>query len=93
MGKGCVVLPPTNQAWVELMRSQPERFLMSHNREYADSKAIMMECECSQSTAYKLGLIAVKAYRAAHPRVKPEAVKADSENGGSGVVGSDGASL
>lgn len=75
-------MPPTNQVWVELMRNEPERFTLKHNRDYFDSREIIMACECSQSTAYKLGLIAVKAYK-----LKAQSAKVEGNGVGAGANG------
>ena len=47
--------------WIDMVKQNPKKYL-NRSLAYPNYEAIIKEFECSQSTARKLGIIAVKAH-------------------------------
>ena len=67
--------------WIDLVKADPEKYLQSWDKRQVNYKQLIGDLECSESTARKLGAIALKAYQ---ERVgNRKALKENSAQGGS----------
>ena len=71
--------------WIDAVKADPEKYLAEWDKRQVNYRKLIGDLECSESTARKLGAIALKAYQ---ERVANR--KALKENSAQGIPNGDG---